>query len=132
LIPTLHNALNVKFRALWRGWFTQAQIGERIGWSREAVKDHVSLLKKIGADILDFAMQHQIGRAPENGAIAPAFNFTEGLLRNILPLGPDHQHELVSDLVNGLQDAGGDCGGGWGAKGNSKGLGEGFWRKISE
>ena len=30
-----------------------------------------------GANILEIAKNHQQGRAPENGAIAP-FNFTEG------------------------------------------------------
>jgi biotin operon repressor len=32
---------------------TQAQIGERVGWSREAVKDHISVLEKIGAQVFD-------------------------------------------------------------------------------
>jgi hypothetical protein len=75
------------------------QIGERIGWSREAVRNYFFLLNGIGTTILDFAIEHQTGRVPDNGTIVPTVNFTEGLLRNILPLGPDHQHELVSDLA---------------------------------
>ncbi len=59
---------------------TQAEIGERIGWSREQVKDYITTLNKIGAQTLNLAKQHQIGRAPTIGAFAP-FNFTEGWFR---------------------------------------------------
>jgi site-specific DNA-methyltransferase (adenine-specific) len=61
---------------------TQAQIGERVGWSRERVKDHVIVLDKIGAQVLDLAKAHQEGRAPTNGASAPTFPFSEGWFRS--------------------------------------------------
>ena len=67
---------------------TQEKIGERIGWSREKVKDHVTLRSKIGAEILILAKTFQAGRAPSNGANAPknergvtTCDFTEGWFR---------------------------------------------------
>ena len=59
----------------------QAQIGEKIGWSRERVKDYIAILDKIGAQIINLAREHQTGRAPKIGAFAP-FDFTEGWFRN--------------------------------------------------
>ena len=49
----------------------EEKIGERIGWSREKVRDHVTLRSKIGAEILVFAKTFQSGLAPKNGAFAP-------------------------------------------------------------
>jgi len=49
----------------------EEKIGERIGWSREKVRDHVTLRSRIGAEILVFAKSFQSGRAPSNGANAP-------------------------------------------------------------
>lgn len=60
---------------------TQAEIGDRIGWSREQIKNYVTILNNIGTQILDCARKHQDGRVPENGTIVP-FNFTEGWFRN--------------------------------------------------
>ncbi|KAF1084841.1 hypothetical protein SPSYN_02011 [Sporotomaculum syntrophicum] len=60
---------------------SQAQIGERIGWSREQVKDYATVLNKICADVLDLAKKYQVGRAPKNGANAPNHDFTEGWFR---------------------------------------------------
>jgi ParB-like chromosome segregation protein Spo0J len=68
-------------QALREKGLTQEQIGERIGWSREQVKDYIKLINSIGANILEIAKNNQIGRAPQIGAIAP-FNFTEGWFRN--------------------------------------------------
>jgi len=60
---------------------TQAQVGERIGWSREAVKQYVALANSIGTQVLDLAKDHQEGRVPSNGTRVP-FAFTEGWFRN--------------------------------------------------
>ena len=49
----------------------EEKIGEIIGWSREKVKDHVTLRSKIGAEILILAKSFQMGRAPDFGAAAP-------------------------------------------------------------
>jgi len=59
---------------------TQAQIGERIGWSREQVRNYINILSKVGTQILDLARSYQKGRVPENGTIVP-FDFTEGWFR---------------------------------------------------
>ena len=42
-----------------------------LGWSREKIKNHVTLRSKIGAEILVFAKNFQEGRAPNFGAAAP-------------------------------------------------------------
>ena len=42
-----------------------------LGWSREKIKNHVTLRSKIGAEILFFAKNFQEGRAPNFGAAAP-------------------------------------------------------------
>ncbi|MBT9260214.1 MAG: hypothetical protein KM310_10785 [Clostridiales bacterium] len=68
------------------GWFrakglTQAQIGERIGWSREAVENYNRLTDQVGAGVLDLARRHQEGRVPMNGTDVPTFTFTEWWFR---------------------------------------------------
>ena len=60
---------------------TQAQIGDRIGWSREQVRNYIFVLDKVGTEVLDLARKHQNGRVPKNGTIVP-FDFTEGWFRN--------------------------------------------------
>lgn len=63
-------------QALREKGLTQEQIGKRIGWSREQVKDYVKLINSLGAKILEIAKKHQEGRAPQNGATAP-FNINQ-------------------------------------------------------
>lgn len=84
---------------------TQVQIAELLGWSREHVKDYVALQKIsptawtiIGATINAHADATSDHVAPMTGATAP---FTERLLRDILPLTPEQQHELVQKLADG-------------------------------
>ncbi|MEA1928278.1 MAG: DNA methyltransferase, partial [Candidatus Auribacterota bacterium] len=84
---------------------TQAEIGKRIGWSREAIKNYTAILDKIGTTILNFARAHQIGRVPEDGTFVP-FNFTEGLLRSILPLTTGQQMSMVQRLIKGKDKKG--------------------------
>jgi len=60
---------------------TQTQIGDRIGWSREQVRNYIFVLDKIGTEVLDLARKYQNGRVPRNGTIVP-FDFTEGWFRN--------------------------------------------------
>lgn len=50
---------------------TQAQIGDRIGWSREQVRNYIFVLDKVGTEVLDLARKHQNGRVPKNGTIVP-------------------------------------------------------------
>jgi len=49
----------------------EEKIGGRFGWSREKIKNHVTLRSKIGAEILVFAKTFQRDLAPKNGAFAP-------------------------------------------------------------
>ena len=49
----------------------EEKIGERIGWSREKVRNHVTLRSQIGTEILFLAKTFQAGRAPMFGAFAP-------------------------------------------------------------
>ena len=60
---------------------TQKEIGEKIGWSRENVKNYVKILESFGTNILELCKSHQKERVPKNGTIVP-FDFTEGWFRN--------------------------------------------------
>lgn len=84
---------------------TQSQIAEIEGWTREKVRDYANLKricpevwKIVGATDLKVAPDSKEGVAPELGAVAP---FTERLLRDILPLYPHQQYELVEALSTG-------------------------------
>jgi DNA modification methylase/ParB-like chromosome segregation protein Spo0J len=84
--------------------YTQLEIGVILGLSRERVRDYKQLRKIdvevwtiIGASFADIAPTAGKGIAPLFGANAP---FNEGLLRNILPLTPPQQLELVSNLAD--------------------------------
>ena len=61
---------------------TQAEIGERIGWTREQVKHYIAVLNTIGTEVLNLARGHQEGRVPENGTTVPTTTFTEGWFRD--------------------------------------------------
>ena len=61
---------------------TQAEIGERIGWTREQVKHYIAVLNTIGTEVLNLARGHQEGRVPENGTTVPTTTFTERWFRD--------------------------------------------------
>lgn len=46
-----------------KGDNTQEEIGEKIGWSRDRIADHSSILNHVVAENLNLAKQHQEGRA---------------------------------------------------------------------
>lgn len=73
-------------------------IGDKIGWSREKVKDHAHVLDSIGATNLNIAKAVQNGRAPTNGAIAP-LDFTEGWFREITKLNSDNQKNIIKMFI---------------------------------
>lgn len=75
---------------------TQAEIGEKLGWSRSKVQDYVRLLNSVDAEIRDIARNHQEGRASDDDANA-SFAFTEGWFRNsgIYELTERWQRELM-------------------------------------
>ncbi len=80
---------------------TQLQIGEKIGWSRDLVKNYQRLIDGVGTNILDLAKQCQTGRVPKNGTNVPFFDFTEGWFRNsgLYDLEPKYQERLIKEFV---------------------------------
>lgn len=77
------------------GGQTQQAIAERLGWSREAVKNYSSLSKItseawsiVGTTIRGVGVVRTEGDVPLNGTTVP---FTENLLRSILSLRPEQQ-----------------------------------------
>ena len=85
----------------------EEKIGERIGWSREKVRDHVTLRSRIGAEILVLAKTFQEGRAPSNGANAPKNerSVTSGLSGVILPLLYDMVISILEESTFARQAA---------------------------
>ena len=70
---------------------------EQIAAEFEVLKEIAETWKIIGATFQNMAPNPKKGSAPQNGATAP---ISERLLRSITCLQPDHQHELVTDLIN--------------------------------
>ena len=58
---------------------TQAEIGEKVGWSVQKVSDYNNALEKTSAEVLVLAKTWQNGRAEKKSAVA---DFTEGWFRN--------------------------------------------------
>ena len=79
---------------------TQAQVAERIGWSRGAVSQYVMLADRVATQVLDLAKAHQEGRVAED-ATHVAFDFTEGWFRNsgIYRLWPEYQQALMQGFI---------------------------------
>lgn len=84
---------------------TQAEIAEIMGWSREKVRNYLSL-KNISEDaweIIGTTFEKDVPVdeeevVPRDGTIVP---FTEGLLRSIIHLTSDQQLKLVKELADG-------------------------------
>ncbi len=82
---------------------TQEDIASMMRWKRQSVRDY-ALLRKVclqAWDIIvatfeDTATRHSESLATNSVATA---TFTEGLLRSILPLKPEQQIELVTELA---------------------------------
>ena len=49
----------------------QQAIGDKIGWSRDKVKNHAIIFDQIGTQNLDLAKSVQIGRVPTDGTNVP-------------------------------------------------------------
>ncbi|HQQ66850.1 MAG TPA: hypothetical protein PLO55_12015, partial [Thermotogota bacterium] len=69
---------------------TQEKIGEVVGWSREKIRNYVTLRSQIGTEILVFAKANQNGRVPTIGTNVPKSEqnvntFAEKLFRNASP-----------------------------------------------
>jgi site-specific DNA-methyltransferase (adenine-specific) len=70
---------HLDFIADLRDEHTQAEIAERLGWSRKQVGDYSRLLSNVVPSVLDLARKHQEGRGTTN---VPSGTFTEGWFRN--------------------------------------------------
>lgn len=80
---------------------TQAQIGERVGWSRKQVADHSRTLESVVPQVLSLAKQHQVGRGTEVVPRGTAFDFTEGWFRNsgLYRLPAQYQLALMQGFI---------------------------------
>jgi DNA modification methylase/ParB-like chromosome segregation protein Spo0J len=83
--------------------YTQQEIGDMLGWSRDKVADYVSL-KKIDSNAwaVIVATFEGVATIEVNGVATPivaSATFTEGLLRSILDLESEQQLELVTELA---------------------------------
>ena len=80
--------------------FTQEQIGEILGVSRETIKDYNTVINKIGAEFFNKCKLIQKGRAPINGANAP-FDFTLGWFRNsgLYNLNEYYQLKTINEFI---------------------------------
>jgi site-specific DNA-methyltransferase (adenine-specific) len=79
--------------------FTQQQIGEKIGWSLDAVKKHSVLLSKVPT-ILELCKEYQKGRGTDlvpNGT----FDFTEGWFRlsGLYDLAIEQQQAVINECI---------------------------------
>jgi len=63
------NGTNVPFN-------TQEQIGKRIGWSENKVKQYSAVLNNVVTQVLDLAREYQEGRVTDK-VTNVTFNFTE-------------------------------------------------------
>jgi hypothetical protein len=78
---------------------TQAEIGEKIGWTESKVKQYSALLNSIVTDVLGLAKKHQTGRVTEK---VTNVTFTEGWFRNsgFYDLQPEYQLRLMTWFVD--------------------------------
>lgn len=83
--------------------YTQAQIAEMLGWSRDKVAKY-DALQKICAHaweriVTTFEQQADAPQEEGGTAYVTTVTFTEGLLRSLLDLLPEQQIELVNELL---------------------------------
>lgn len=86
---------------LKEGGLTQQEIGDKIGWTREKIRDHIKIIKSIGAQNLDLCKINQKGRAPKDGANA-TFDFTEGWFRTsgLYDLCEKYQRRCLQEFID--------------------------------
>ncbi len=79
---------------------TQAEIGERIGWSRMAVNHYTRLADGVDTTVLDLARRHQEGRVSEDDTTV-TFRFTERWFRDsgIYRLWSEYQQALMQGFI---------------------------------
>jgi len=81
---------------------TQAQIAERIGWSRTQVANHFAVLDHVVTPVLDLARSHQSGRVTE-GVTGVTFDFTEYWFRTsgLYDLCEEYQLDFMKRFIAG-------------------------------
>ncbi|HET8846722.1 MAG TPA: DNA methyltransferase [Ktedonobacteraceae bacterium] len=84
--------------------YKQQAIAEMLGWSRGAVSNYALLdgIDKRAWSMIATTFEQSVALSPET-VVAPnatAVAFTEHLLRDLLPLSPEQQCELVQDLAS--------------------------------
>ena len=62
-------------------WDTQAEIGEKLGWSRDKVARYNQILENVVTGVRETARKHQEGRVTGD-VTNVTFTFTEGWFRN--------------------------------------------------
>ena len=79
-----------------RDGHTQAEIGEKLGWSRGEVSNYARLLD-VATEVLEMAREHQAGRVAGDATDVATFNFTEGWFRNsgIYNLNDERQMQFM-------------------------------------
>lgn len=77
---------------------TQEQIGEKIGWTREKVRNYNFIIEGVGTQNIELAKTNQKGRVPDNGTTVP-LEFTEGWFREILKLNADNQKKVITEYI---------------------------------
>lgn len=80
--------------------YTQQEIGERIGWARTKVANHLQFISEIVTPVLDISKHHQKGRVTSD-VTNVTFNFTEGWFRNsgLYNLSEKYQEKLMNDFI---------------------------------
>lgn len=77
--------------------YTQEDIGEKIGWSRQKVNDYTRIINNVDGAILLVIKELQNGRSSSKDG-SPSFNFTETWMRNIYGTA-QYQEKLVNDFI---------------------------------
>lgn len=83
---------------------TQQAVADAIGWSRSAIADYASLRKVCSGawEVVAGFARNGVSQADDAATeVVATATFTEGLLRNVLPLTADQQVELVRRLARG-------------------------------
>lgn len=78
--------------------YTQQEIADKIGWSRQKVNDYQTLINKVDAQLIESMKGIQKGRASSDDAIA---SFTEGWFRNsgLYQLDGLYQEVLIEGFI---------------------------------
>lgn len=82
-----------------RDGHTQAEIGEKIGWSRSKVSQYTTLLGNVATEVLELAREHQEGRVAEDATVVA--DFSERWFRDsgVYDLDDGHQQQFIEWFI---------------------------------